>query len=116
MVRGHRASGEAQRCTKESAALVEHELLDQLVGSDQDRLRDRQAQRLGGLEIDDQLENAWLFDRKFGCLRSPEDSIHVVGGSMVLSGKARSAAHHPASRRMFPLRKHGGLFVPQGEL
>jgi hypothetical protein len=37
-----REPGEAERCSQEKAALVEHALLDHLVGSLQDGLRDRQ--------------------------------------------------------------------------
>jgi hypothetical protein len=44
------------------AALVEHALLDHLVGLEEDRLRDRESQRLGGLEIDHQLELGGLLD------------------------------------------------------
>ena len=38
-------------------------LLDDLVGPEQERLRDRQAERLGRLEVDDQLELGGLFHR-----------------------------------------------------
>jgi hypothetical protein len=44
------------------AAWVEYVLLDDLVSPDEDGLRDRQAERIGGLEVDDQLEfgrRAW---------------------------------------------------------
>jgi hypothetical protein len=37
-------------------------LLDDLIRLQQDRLRDRQPERLGGLEVDDQLELLWLLD------------------------------------------------------
>jgi len=50
IVRGHRASGEAECRQEESAALVEHALLDDLVRPQQQRLRDREAERLGGRE------------------------------------------------------------------
>src|SRR5215471_2922878 len=51
VVRGHRAPGESERRHQESAALVKHALLDHLVCSPQYRLRDRQAERLGRLEV-----------------------------------------------------------------
>ena len=48
--------------SQELAALVEHGLLDDVVGPEQERLRDRQAERLRGIQIDDQLELCGLFD------------------------------------------------------
>ena len=38
-------------------------LLDDLVGVGEDRWRHGQAERLGGFEVDDQLECSWLLDR-----------------------------------------------------
>jgi hypothetical protein len=40
--------------------------LDHLVGEGEDRLRHGQVERLGGLEIDDQLESGRLLDRQIG--------------------------------------------------
>jgi len=40
------------------------QLLDHLVGAQQDRCRQLDADRLGGLEIDDQLEFCGLLDRQ----------------------------------------------------
>ena len=42
--------------------MVEHGLLDDLVGSDQEGLRNCQSQRLGGLEVDDEFEFRWVLD------------------------------------------------------
>jgi hypothetical protein len=39
-------------CSQELAALVEHGLLDDLIGLKEQRLRNRQAERLGSLEVD----------------------------------------------------------------
>jgi hypothetical protein len=41
-------------------------LLDHLIGAQQDRCRDVDLQRLGGLEIDRQFKPGRLFDRKIG--------------------------------------------------
>ena len=52
VVREDGASGESDRCPEEPAALVEHGLLDDLVGPDKDGLRDGQLERLRGLHVD----------------------------------------------------------------
>src|SRR5213594_3627521 len=70
--------------------------LDDLVGSDQERLRDRQAQRPGGLEIDDQLELGWLLDGEVARLRTFQDSIHVVRRAPVDGGKACPVGEEPS--------------------
>jgi hypothetical protein len=53
VIRWHRAPSEAERGDEETAALVEHGLLDHLIRPLQQRLRNRQAERLRGLEVDD---------------------------------------------------------------
>jgi hypothetical protein len=42
-------------------------------------LRDRQAERLGSLEIDDQLERGGILDRQIGRLGAVEDLVGVDG-------------------------------------
>jgi hypothetical protein len=42
------------------------ELFDHLVGAGQESLWDREAERLGRVEIDDEIELGWLLDRNFG--------------------------------------------------
>jgi hypothetical protein len=55
---------EGLECVEEGhAASVEHALLDDLVRPPQHRRRNRKAERLGGLEIDHQLQLRRLFDR-----------------------------------------------------
>jgi hypothetical protein len=65
VVRGHREPGEADSSTQELAALVEHALLDDLVRPPEHRRRDRQAERLGGLEVNHQIEPFGPFYRQF---------------------------------------------------
>src|SRR5215510_6861175 len=59
-------------------------LLDDLVGSFQHQRRDREAERLGGLEVDDQLEFCGLLDGKIAGLGPLEDLVHVAGGDAPL--------------------------------
>jgi hypothetical protein len=48
-------------------------LLDHVVGPQQQRVRDREAERLRRLQIDDELELGGLLDRLVGGLRALED-------------------------------------------
>ena len=47
-------------------------LFDHLVGAQQERLRDRQAERLGGRKIDDKLESGRLLNRDIAGLRTAQ--------------------------------------------
>src|SRR5438093_93421 len=55
--------------------------LDQLVRPEQHRPRDRQAERLGGLQVDHQLELRGLLDREIAGLGALEDLVHIDGGA-----------------------------------
>src|SRR5215469_8125116 len=67
--------------------------LDNLVGADQQRLGDRQAERLGGLGIDDQLERGGLLDREVPRLGTLQNLVHVAGGAVEEIGEARAIAY-----------------------
>ena len=41
-------------------------LLDHLIRGGQQRFRDGRAEGFGGLEVDDQFEFRWLYDRQIG--------------------------------------------------
>src|SRR5215831_10402837 len=53
----------------------QHALFDDLIRPPQHRLRDRQAERLGGFEVDDQLELSRLLDGEVGGLSALEDLV-----------------------------------------
>src|SRR5215510_1956643 len=55
-------------------------LFDYLIRPQQDRLWDSQAERLGGLEVDDQLKLGGILDRQVRRLYPLQDFVHVVGG------------------------------------
>ena len=67
-------------------ALVEHWLLNDFVGSPQHRLRDRQPERLRGLEVNRQLELRGLLDGEIGGLRAFEDLVHELGCAVPKGG------------------------------
>jgi hypothetical protein len=56
VIRGAGKPREAECCSQELAALVEPALLDYLVRPRENRLRDGESERLGGLRVDHQLE------------------------------------------------------------
>jgi hypothetical protein len=59
------------------AALVEHALFDDLVRPQQQRLRDREAERLG----DDELELSRLLDGQFDGLGTFQDSVDAFSSA-----------------------------------
>src|SRR6266851_1189428 len=64
-----------------SASIAWSSLLDHLIRPQQERLGDREAEGLGGLEVDDQLERRRLLDRQVARLRTLEDLVDVGGST-----------------------------------
>ena len=60
--------------------------------------RDGEAERLGGLEVDDQLDFGRLLDRQIGGLLALENPAGVDAGLAIGIGNARSVAHQAAGR------------------
>src|SRR5438128_12262232 len=54
--------------------------MNDLIRPPQQRLRNREPERLGGLEVDDQLELGWLLDGKIAGLGALENLAYVSGG------------------------------------
>src|SRR5215468_4820530 len=71
----------------------QRQLLDDLVRPRQHRRRDREAERLGGLEVDHQLELRRLLDRKVSGLGTLEDLVDVEGGALRQTAQIRSIRH-----------------------
>src|SRR5690349_14134635 len=69
---------------------------DDSIGSQQQRRRDRQAERLCGLQIDDQLELRGLLDGKIARLRALQDSVDKDGSSIATDRNARAVSQERA--------------------
>src|SRR6266702_4795932 len=70
--------------------------LDHLVRPRQHRLRDRQAESLGGLEVDDQLVLDRRLHRKVGWLRTLEDEIDIASRAPKIIGQVNSVGQEAA--------------------
>src|SRR5215470_17340006 len=58
-------------------------LLDHPISPGEQRWRNRQSERLGGLEVDNQLERGGLLDGEIGRLGTLEDLVHVGSGAPI---------------------------------
>src|SRR5438552_3825057 len=93
--------------------------LNHLVRTQQQRLRDRESERLRGPEIDDQLDLVRLKHRKIAGFRALEDPAGVDAGLATDLSEARSVAHQPAGSTHVEARGDGmarglgtELFIP----
>src|SRR5262249_59407467 len=67
--------------------------LDHLVGNGEQPWREAQAECLGSVEVDHQLEFSRLHDRKVGRLLALENPAGVNAGQATRVSKARTVAH-----------------------
>jgi len=70
-------------------------LLDDLVGAGEDRWRHGEAERLGGLQVHDQLEPCRLLDRQVGGLGSVQDLSGIDAELAIGGSETRSIADRP---------------------
>src|SRR6266550_332213 len=78
-----------------------------LVGAREQRWRHRQAERIGGLEIDDQLELDGLHHRQITWQHALEDAANIASGLLVHGGRIGAVADQSASIDEFALKIHG---------
>jgi hypothetical protein len=76
-------------------------LLDDLVGAHEERLRQSEAELLGGLQIEDQLEPGRLLDRQVGRLGALENLSGVNARLAIGIREARPIADQAARRDEF---------------
>src|SRR5712691_6236143 len=74
------------------------------------------AERLGRLEVDHQLEFGRLLDRQIAGLGALQDLVHVRGSSAIQVGQHRPIAHESARRRKLPVVIHRGQAVVRRKL
>src|SRR5262247_4141899 len=79
---------------------------DHLIRPLQERRRDREAESLGGLEVDDQLELNGLFDRKVGGFGALQDLVDIGRGAAEEIREACPISHEAAGVRCFPECEH----------
>src|SRR5436309_3597245 len=66
---------------------------DYLIGAQEERRRDGEAESLSGLEVDDELELCGLLDWEAARLHALQDLVHVDGRVPVHSGIVRTVRH-----------------------
>src|SRR5437763_1916213 len=69
--------------------------LDHLVGAREDRRRDRQTERIGGLQIDDESVFGSLLYGQVRWFHALQDLVDVGSGTPGYVGKVRRIAHEP---------------------
>ena len=83
-------------------------LLDDLVGEQEDRSWDGQAELAGGLQVDDEVELDRLLDRQVAGLGALQDAVDIVGGAGKVVRHIGSVRYQAALIGVFPLRVDGG--------
>ena len=76
---------------------IEGGLLDHLIGADQERRRNGEAQQFCSLAVDDQLKLRRLLDRQVGGFGALEDPVHISGGATDAVDRVVPVAHQTAS-------------------
>src|SRR5215813_5882132 len=86
--------------------------LDHLVGEREQPVRNLEAERLGGLEVDRQLEFGRLLDRQFSGFRTLKNFARVDAALAISIGEVRSVAHQAAGYRVLSQFEHRRHRIP----
>ena len=111
-----RAGSDAAAPPVSSSRTAASRSFDHLVGAQQERRRQLDADRFGGLEIDDQLKPGRLLDRQIGGLRTVENLRHVGGDAAQARLDMDSVGHEPARLDVGPEDEHRRKAVLKGQL
>src|SRR5712691_11358073 len=76
--------------------------LNHLICAQENRARDREAEHLGSLEVDNEVERGGLLDRQRGGLRALEDLVHVGGRAPLQLKSVRTINHETAGLHVLP--------------
>ena len=76
--------------------------LDDLVGTGKDRRRDRQPERLCGLQVDDKFEPGRLLNRQIGGSGALEDLVDECGGALRVLSPCLSIGQEAAAFNELP--------------
>src|SRR2546425_4178307 len=76
--------------------------LDHLVGTQQERLGDLEVERLGGGQVDDEIELARLLDRDVARLCPAQNLVDKIGGAPVQVRSVWSIGHETSRFDVLP--------------
>src|SRR3989442_2015491 len=93
----------------------QHAVLNHFIRPQQERLRDRQAERPGRLHVDRQLERGRLLDREVSRLSPSENLVQVRRASSVQVRVIRSVGYEPADLDKFSGSVHRGKLMFHGK-
>src|SRR5947207_7872718 len=79
-------------------------LFNDLIGAGEQRRRYRDAKRLRGIQVNDQLEAGGLLDRKIARLSALQNLVHHFGGLSTLAGQTGPVGHQPSSDHVLAKR------------
>src|SRR5262245_25072053 len=91
--------------------LIFGHLFDHLVGQGEQLVRDFEAERLSGLEVNYELKLGRQYDRKLSWLVAPENAASIDAGLMIGICSARSVAHQTTCFGNLAIRVNRGQSI-----